>query len=79
MMPDRKIPSNVPAPPILMIREPNRENSLKFNRSAPMRVPRVPETYAVICLYSPPNNIAENAANSGGTRLGVTIPTPLTG
>ena len=42
-----------------------------------MRAPKVPETCAMMCLCSPPTNIAKNAVNSGGTRLGETIPIPL--
>lgn len=43
-MPARKIPSNVPAPPMLATGAPSLGMPLKFVRSAPIRVPSVPAT-----------------------------------
>jgi len=42
MMPLRKTPSNVPAPPMLAIGAPRLGMSLRLVKSAPMRVPKVP-------------------------------------
>ncbi len=44
IIPDRKIPSNVPAPPIETIGTPRDPIFLRFRRSAPTSVPIVPLT-----------------------------------
>ena len=41
-MPTRKIPSNVPAPPIEAIGAPKPCNLSRLSKSAPMRTPRLP-------------------------------------
>src|SRR5436189_82165 len=46
MMPVRNTPSNVPAPPIETTGAPSSPILGRFNRSAPIRAPMEPETYA---------------------------------
>lgn len=43
MIPVRNIPSNVPAPPIDATGVPSFPIFLRFNRSAPINVPSVPD------------------------------------
>lgn len=44
MIPDKNIPSNVPAPPMLAIGAPRSAILPRLRRSAPIRVPSVPLT-----------------------------------
>jgi len=44
MMPVRKMPSNVPAPPIEATGAPSPRTTSRLSRSAPTSVPRLPPT-----------------------------------
>jgi hypothetical protein len=79
MMPVRNTPSNVPAPPMLAIGAPSLGMLSRLDRSAPMSVPRTPDTYA-ITLGAPEGRMyASRAATRGGMKTGVLMPTPFTG
>jgi hypothetical protein len=60
--------SKVSTPPILIIGEFSLGKALKFGKSAPIKVPRVPETHAITCVYLLPmrsNKIAEELQLAG--------------
>jgi len=78
-MPARKMPSKVPAPPMLATGAPRRLMAWRLLRSAPMRVPRTPEVYATVCGWPGARMRAATAAAMGGRNAGLTMPTPLTG
>ena len=78
-MPLKKTPSKVPAPPILATGAPILEIFHRFSRSAPMSVPRVPATKAIVFGFAGNRMNAATAAAIGGINAGVAIPTPLTG
>ena len=50
----------------------------RFNRSAPISVPREPAMYAIGAADSPPRSNAELTATNGGMKAGRDIPTPGT-
>lgn len=82
--PLRKIPSKIPAPPILTTGAPNRGILPKFNRSAPISAPRVPIEYmkanTLIGNGCKDNTISHTiSVRIGGNKAGVTIPSPSTG
>ena len=80
-IPTKKIPSNVPAPPILSIWQ---FNSGVFNNfgmlriSAPIRVPIVPMMYAIWAAKMVGTKKLYNAAMNGATNNGIVIPRPGT-
>jgi len=78
-MPLKNTPSKVPAPPMLATGAPSLGIFRRFNRSAPMSVPSVPATYAIVRGCDGKRMIAATAAAIGGMNAGVAIPTPLTG
>ncbi len=83
-IPVRKIPSNVPAPPMLAIGAPNSGILWRFIKSAPIRAPSVPMEYAKAKNTSGGRvggriNIVIIAVKRGGTIAGVAIPTPFIG
>ena len=79
IIPERKIPSKVPAPPILTIGASSRLIFDRFNKSAPINVPRVPAQYAVIEAIPGERTSARTAAVTGGINAGIAIPIPRTG
>ena len=79
MMPTKNIPSKTPAPPI-----ENKPGSiflafLKFKISAPIKVPKTPETKAQGVINSGAKIQAKSKAKMGGTMAGRAIPLLGTG
>jgi hypothetical protein len=64
-MPDRNTPSKVPAPPIEVMGAPISLIAPKFVKSAPMRVPSTPQTYAKAKALSTPGNCATTTIVNG--------------
>jgi len=79
MMPTRKMPSKTPAPPIENKPGPIFLALCKFKISAPIRVPKTPETKAQGAINSGANIKAKIKAKSGGIKVGKTIPMCGTG
>ena len=77
--PVKKIPSNVPAPPMEAIGAPSPRIFPKFKRSAPIKVPKLPATYARGAACRREIRSTTPAVTRGGTKVGSAIPTPGTG
>ena len=79
MMPARKTPAKVPAPPMEAADAPGRRILRRLARSAPASVPSVPATYASPAMAAGCSTPAVTTANKPGSSGGTAIPGPGTG
>jgi len=73
-MPTKNIPSKTPAPPIESKPGPIFFAFLKFKISAPIKVPKTPETKAQGAINSGAKIQAKRTAKIGGIIAGIVIP-----
>jgi hypothetical protein len=66
MIPVRKMPSNVPAPPIDTTGVRSVARFLRLSRSAPINTPNVPEMYATMGACAGASSNAMSADRMGG-------------
>src|SRR5205823_8930012 len=78
MMPVRNTPSKVPAPPMETMGAPSSAILPRLRRSAPIRVPIDPDTYATGGALRKARSRPTPAATSGGTSIGTAMPKPGT-
>ena len=77
-MPTKNMPSKTPAPPIESNPGLNFLALLKFKISAPIKVPKTPETKAQGAINSGAKIQAKRTANNGGIKAEIAMPLPGT-